>query len=188
MNKNDILFVDVEATCWQPRSSQPKNQCSEIIEVGVTILNSNTLKIGPSVSMLVRPDYSQVSPFCTELTTITQEMLEGQGIPFSEACYRLRTEFNSPEQLWVSWGDYDREMFFKDSLRKGVEYPFGKRHLNLKIFFGLLHGSVKGPGVSKALHRLGLEFEGTQHRGVDDSFNTARIYVELIKKSKGRYK
>ena len=184
MDKNDILLIDVEATCWEPQESKPDDQESEITEIGLTVVNARTLEIGPSVSMFIRNDYSEVSDFCTSLTTITQEMLDKDGIPFSEACARLREEFNSQHQLWTSWGDYDREMFFKDSLRKGVEYPFGRNHLNLKTMFGLLHEKARGPGVSRALDRLGLKFEGTPHRGVDDSYNTARIYVELMKRKR----
>ncbi len=184
MDKNDILIVDVEATCWEPKESKPADQESEIIEVGLTVVNARTLDIGESVSMMVRPDYSEVSGFCTHLTSITQGMLDKAGVPFSEACQRLQDKFNSKNQLWISWGDYDREMFFKDSLRKGVEYPFGKNHLNLKTMFGLLHGKVRGPGVERGLRRLNMEFEGNPHRGVVDSYNTARIYVELIKKGR----
>jgi len=184
MDKNDILIVDVEATCWEPKESKPADQESEITEIGLTVVNAQTLKIGPSVSMFIKPDYSEVSEFCTKLTTITQEMLDKDGISFAEACYRLREQFYSRSHPWASWGDYDREMFFKDSSRKGVEYPFGKSHLNLKTMFGLLHGTVKGKGVQASLKRLSLEFEGTPHRGVDDSYNTARILVELIKKGR----
>ena len=178
MDKHDVLFVDVEATCWEKPEEKPADQESEITEIGLTVVNVQTLEIGPKVSMFIRPDYSEVSEFCTQLTTITQEMLDKYGVPFSEACFRLQEEFRSRSQLWVSWGDYDREMFFKDSLRKGVEYPFGRSHLNLKTMFGLLHGNSRGPGVSRALRRLNMKFEGTPHRGVDDSFNIARIYVE----------
>ena len=35
-------------------------------------------------------------------------------------------------------------------------------------------------GVGGALRYLGLEFEGTPHRGIDDARNIARIYSEGI--------
>ncbi len=184
MDKNDILVIDIEATCWEPKDSKPADQENEIIEIGLTVLNARSLELGPPVSILVRPDYSEVSEFCTQLTTITQKMLDNNGISYNEACMRLREEFNSRSQLWASWGDFDREIFFADSVRKGVEYPFGRRHMNLKTMSGLLHGKVQWAGVGRSLRRLGLKFEGTPHRGVDDSYNIARIFVELIKKAR----
>jgi inhibitor of KinA sporulation pathway (predicted exonuclease) len=184
MHKDDVLIVDVEATCWERPEEKPPDQESEITEIGLTVLNARSLEMNPSVSMLIRPDYSEVSAFCTQLTTLTQETLDKYGISFREACDRLREEFDSRYHLWISWGDYDREMFFKDSLRKGVEYPFGKQHLNLKTLLGLFYRGGRGPGVQRALRRLNMEFKGTHHRGVDDSYNIARIYVELMKKGR----
>ena len=40
--------------------------------------------------------------------------------------------------------------------------------------------STKRYGVGAALKKLGLEFEGTAHRGIDDAKNIARIYAKGI--------
>lgn len=183
IDRDDVLLIDVEATCWA-NNEKPADQESEIIEIGLTPVNLRSLEIGPSVALFVQPDHSEVTEFCTNLTTITQARLDEEGIPFSEACARLRMEFLSRERTWISWGNYDREIFFKDCVRKGVEYPFSEDHINLKTLFGILRGHRKGPGVKRGLGRLNMEFEGTHHRGVDDSYNIARIFVELLKKGR----
>jgi len=36
-------------------------------------------------------------------------------------------------------------------------------------------------GMKGALKRLGLEFKGTPHCGHDDAYNTALIFVEMLK-------
>jgi len=38
------------------------------------------------------------------------------------------------------------------------------------------------PGVQKALKKLSLEFEGQHHRGVDDSYNCARLFKRMLTK------
>jgi len=49
----------------------------------------------------------------------------------------------------------------------------------LKTEFVAARGKPKKLGVREALQALGLTFEGTAHRGIDDSRNIARIYQHL---------
>lgn len=43
----------------------------------------NSVRSGPEI--LVRPTRSTVSPFSTELTSITRAMLDARGLPFADA-------------------------------------------------------------------------------------------------------
>ena len=45
--------------------------------------------------------------------------------------------------------------------------------------FVTARGKPKKLGVSEALESLGLTFEGTAHRGIEDARNIARIYQRL---------
>ena len=72
----NILIVDLEATCWENRP--PRGQESEIIEIGVCMMNARTGKISKNEGILIRPQHSKVCPFCTELTTLTQNMLDSE--------------------------------------------------------------------------------------------------------------
>jgi len=47
--------------------------------------------------------------------------------------------------------------------------------LNLKEAFTHAHGRRKKLGIGGALKHLGLEFDGSPHRGLDDARNIARI-------------
>ena len=129
--------------------------------------------------ILIKPAESPVSEFCTKLTTLTQKDVD-KGISFKEACRLLDDSYNTKDFLWASWGDYDRCMFEKQAARMGTDYPFGPTHLNLKSLFALAHGLPREVSVRKALEVLGLAFEGTSHRGVDDARNIARIYSRLV--------
>jgi inhibitor of KinA sporulation pathway (predicted exonuclease) len=65
-----VLVIDVESTCWD--GPPPEGQRGEIIEIGVCALDVGSLERQERRSVLVRPENSEVSPFCTELTTITR--------------------------------------------------------------------------------------------------------------------
>lgn len=175
-----IIIVDVEATCWEGKT--PADQSSDIIEVGLATLDLATLEILEKRAILVRPERSTVSPFCTELTTLTQEQLDAEGVTFKEACAIIRKEYEAPSRLWGSWGDYDRRQFERECREKNIGYPFGSSHLNIKSLFSMLNGWTREIGMAGGLEALGIPLEGTHHRGVDDAYNIARVLAHMLGK------
>lgn len=175
----NVLVIDVESTCWEPPEVQPKNEISEIIEIGIAVVNIKTLEIIKNDSIIIRPQRSKVSKFCTKLTTLTPEYID-QGMTFQAAMAILRRDFSSEDRTFVSWGDYDRKMFERNCRDYGVKYPFGPRHMNLKNSFTLLHGLEREPGLDQALDHLGMKLEGTHHRGIDDARNIANIFINTL--------
>lgn len=173
----NILVIDLEATCWD--GPVPDGQVNEIIEVGVGLLDIKTGELVANEGLLVRPTESEVSSFCTELTTITPEMV-ADAPELVDVCARLRKEFHSRERIFASWGNYDRSQVERETARKGIGYPFGPNHLNVKTLFALRHRLGHEVGMAQALAMLGLELEGTHHRGVDDAANIARILHTLL--------
>jgi inhibitor of KinA sporulation pathway (predicted exonuclease) len=173
------LVIDVEATCWEPPEVQPANEISEIIEIGIAVVNIDNREIEKNDSILVRPQKSKVSKFCTKLTTLTQEQVD-KGVTFQEAMKTLRDEYDSQNRLFVSWGDYDRKMFERNCKDYGVKYPFGPRHMNLKNAFAVLNGLDREVGLDSALPYYSLTLEGTHHRGVDDAKNIAKIFQNIV--------
>lgn len=175
---DEILIIDIEATCW--KGPPPKGQMNDIIEIGITPLNVNTLDIGEAVSIIVNPQYSKISPFCEELTSITQEMVD-KGIPFEKACEKLINEWHSKDRIWASYGNYDRKQFLKCSRKYHVQYPFSDSHINVKDLASIVFG-IKSKSVSKMIKYLGKEFMGRPHRGDVDSWNIAVIMKEIIER------
>jgi len=99
-----ILVVDVESTCWE--GNPPPGQMSEIIEIGLCVVDVAALERVERRSILVRPACSMVSAYCTQLTTLTQADVDA-GIPLAEACRALTEEYQSGQRLFASFGDYD---------------------------------------------------------------------------------
>ena len=172
-----ILVIDLESTCWE--GPPPAGQVSEIIEIGVATVDVATLRPLEKRSILVRPVKSEVSEFCTRLTTLTTEHLKDAGT-LADATRILKKEFKSQDRLWVSWGDYDRRQFERVCKEFGVGYPFGLSHLNVKTLYAVAHGIDQKIGVDMMFARLGLTMEGTHHRGVDDAWNIARLLCRLL--------
>ncbi len=172
-----ILVVDVESTCWERPS--PEGQENEIIEIGICLLDPANGERSGQESILVRPERSTVSAYCTQLTTLTQEQV-ARGTLFAEACETLQSKFLSKNRVWASYGDYDRRQFERQCASRKVPYPFGSSHINVKSLFALASGLSREVGLSEAMAKLGLPFEGTHHRGADDAWNVAAILWRII--------
>ncbi|MFJ7413819.1 exonuclease domain-containing protein [Streptomyces sp. NPDC098077] len=171
-----LNVVDVEATCWD--GQPPPGQVSEIIEIGLTVVDLRAGRRLAKHRLLVRPARSEVSPFCTELTGLTQAEVDG-GLSFAEACRVLAAEHRTGSLPWASWGDYDRNQFTRQCRATGAEYPFGQRHTNAKVAFTAAYGLRRRPGMAQALEVAGLPLEGRHHRGDDDAWNIAALVLEL---------
>ena len=174
-----LIIIDVESTCWD--GYPPDGQFNEIIEIGICIFNLKTWEIESSEDIFVKNEYSKISEFCTKLTAITQEIIDQQGIPFKEACNRLK---RYKERAWASWGDYDRKQFerqcFDPHNKYEATYPFGITHINLKNLFAIKAKLTKEVGMEEALKMHRMEVQGTHHKGIDDAINIARLAAKIL--------
>lgn len=174
-----IVIIDVEATCWE--GAVPEGMMSEIIEIGICLLDVNTGEVSDNRGLLVKPERSVISPFCTSLTTITPEMVEKDGISFKEACALLRKTFETQSRAWASFGAYDLKQFQRQCEAMGVGYPFGPSHINVKTLFALKQRLGHEQGMAGALAMINESLDGTHHRGVDDAKNIAKILRWILR-------
>lgn len=172
-----LNIIDIEATCWD--AQPPPGQVSEIIEIGLCVLNLRTLERVQRRSIKVRPERSEISAFCTELTGLTAADVQG-GLTFAGACAVLRRDHHADSRLWASWGDYDRNQFRRQCAATGVPYPFSARHSNAKQLYAAAH-QLPRLGMAQALAHAGLPLEGRHHCGEDDAWNIAALVAGLVK-------
>jgi inhibitor of KinA sporulation pathway (predicted exonuclease) len=172
-----IVVVDVESTCWD--GEPPAGQESEIIEIGACTVDVASGERFDRGTILVAPQRSTVSEFCTRLTTLTQQQVQ-RGISFAEACALLKRKYWTKDRAWAGWGDYDRRQFERQCRAFGVGYPFGPTHINVKTLFAVIHALPQEVEMDAALWRLGLPLEGTHHRGVDDAWNIGHILSTIL--------
>ena len=171
-----MLVLDVEETCWD--GGPPPGERTEIIQIGIAeLLLDGIPGIGRMASFAVRPMASRISPFCTELTGITPKAARS-GMPLREVVGTVRKEFGGAGKIWAAWGR-DDESLSRDCVAAGIEpLPFGG-FLDLGALWTMLSGSARSVGLQQALGDLGLVFEGTPHRALDDAVNTARVAASL---------
>ncbi|MCA9889732.1 MAG: exonuclease domain-containing protein [Anaerolineae bacterium] len=181
LRKDKLIVVDLEATCWEGYTA-PAGQRNEILEIGVCLLDLETFAISDKRSLLITPTESVISPFCTELTSITHKMVEAEGIPFADACAILEKDYDSRNRMWSSWGAFDRDLFHKQCKRRNVRYPFNHKHANLKRVY--VDATGERVGLHRAMRAFDVEFDGQAHRGHDDAYNTA-VLLSLILQEQG---
>ncbi|GGY83751.1 3'-5' exonuclease [Streptomyces omiyaensis] len=178
MDPRLINVVDIEATCWE--KAPPPGAVSEIIEIGLTVVDLTARERVGRHRILVRPARSRVSAFCTDLTGLTQAEVD-TGVDFATACRLLARDHAAGTRPWASWGDYDRKQFTRQCEATRTAYPFGHRHTNAKAVFTEAHGLRRRPGMAQALAHAGLPLEGRHHRGEDDAWNIAALILDLAR-------
>lgn len=190
-NLSKIYVLDLEATCWRTPEEQG-SQPNEIIEIGVCELGVKSKEVKNKFSILVRPRFTKVSEFCTELTGWTQEQVQdGVDIDDALALFEARTGA-SKHHVWCSYGEYDRVKLSSDPGQKGglfdlyeidrIQNPFARMrsHLNIKTLLALKEGLQKEIGMARALKFYGLELQGRHHNGADDAWNIAHIAAKVL--------
>ena len=176
-----LLVCDLEATCCN-NNEFPREE-SEIIEIGAVIMDFRGEILG-EYQTFIRPEKHPIlTDFCKELTTIRQEDVD------SAQFYRDRmADFSKwidkvtagEHFIFCSWGDFDKNIISRQSKElKTYGHHIVRHHVNLKKKFGAENKLKRDPGVGKALRIKNMEFEGTQHRALDDAKNTARLALTL---------
>jgi inhibitor of KinA sporulation pathway (predicted exonuclease) len=172
------LVIDLEATCSDD-GSVPREEM-EIIEIGAVLVDASTFEPAREMQTFVRPiRHPKLTPFCIELTTITQADVD-KAPRFPSAMAKLADFIRGTDALFCSWGGYDRNQLQRDARRHGVRVPLGADHLNLKAAFSRRLGEPREYGTGQALRRVGLSFQGTHHRAIDDARNIARLLPYVL--------
>jgi len=169
-----IICVDLECTCWKTQQGRAR----EIIEIGIHPLSLSTLTPLPGEALFIQPWlHPTLSSCCQDLTHIKQEWIDSAP-RLEEVIPGLRERYG--KYPWASWGDFDRKHLSQECKDKGLPFPFGPRHLNVKLLFALVYGLKREVGLGKAMRIAKIPFEGQPHRGVDDAGAVAQLLALLL--------
>lgn len=172
------LVIDLEATTDD--GGWPTDEM-EIIEIGAVVVDEHGCERGRFQSFVRPTRRPHLTAFCRQLTHITQQDVDG-----APTLMQLQASFEpwlqhhlSTLQGWLSWGNYDRQQFETEWRRQHIVSVLASLpHFNLKKLFNRQFKSSTGRkqvGLNRALEIAGLQFCGTQHRGLDDALNIARL-------------
>ncbi|WP_114820871.1 3'-5' exonuclease [Chryseobacterium sp. KLBC 52] len=176
---NEMIIIDLEATCWE-NDRIPIGQQVDIIEIGICKLNLTSKAISQKQCIYVIPERSEINRFCTQLTGITPQLIEEKGIYFEEACELIRDQYHSAPLTWAGYGNFDGEQIIEQCDWLGITNPFSENYMNVMHEFKRHFKLHKQIGLKRALHYLNMDFEGTHHSGADDAYNTARILSKIL--------
>lgn len=179
MKFNEVVVIDLEATCWESRT-ETAAKTSEIIEVGICVLDVLTGEITKPQGIIVKPIASEISPFCEQLTGITQEMVDA-GVTFESAIKTMVSDYSINDRIVAAYVNYDRNKLKQECARYGIEFSIGHTYLNVSALAILKLKTGKRLGLDQACEMFGLPFEGRMHRGVDDAQMIAKVLWEIIK-------
>ena len=172
-----LAVLDFEATCWKDNNNH------EIIEFPTVIVDVESRKIVDQFQTFVKPTIEPIlSDFCKELTTITQEQVDG-GVTLEQAL-RLHGEFMDKyhDSMFLSCGDWDlKTMLPLDLGQKGlVASNMYKKWINIKEGFVKMYSLKKRCGMMEMLEIAEVAHQGVHHRGIDDCVNIANIAIDLL--------
>ncbi|MDI2591172.1 exonuclease domain-containing protein [Pseudomonas sp. N3-W] len=169
------LVIDLEATTDE--GGWPVTEM-EIIEIGATLVDRTGRELD-HFQRFVRPSRRPLlTPFCRALTHISQANIDSaQSLvevwPLFE---RWLAQHHSRLEGWASWGDYDRKQLLQEWQGQQLESFLSQvPHMNLKQRFAKARRLERPLGLNGALQLAGLQFNGQQHRALEDARNTARL-------------
>lgn len=128
-----MLNVDLEATCDD--GGRIARHDMEMIEIGAVLLDPQGGVVGEFQSF-IRPYKNPVlTPFCRELTGITQADVDS-GPSVHEVMSELALWLKEYQPLqWYSWGDYDDKQLALDCRRNNISWPIPGSQVNAKQLF-----------------------------------------------------
>lgn len=175
MNYHNIVCFDMEMCCWD--DGRPTG---DIIEIGIAEFNVVDRDIKRRSQYYVTNENDEISPFCTELTGITQKMIDKQGRPLGDVVESMTERYGGWGKVYAAWGR-DDQVLFHQCRQKEIKLPF-REFINLSILYKIHQRTRDGKrfGLKKALAQQKLEFEGTQHSAYDDAYNTARLALTFM--------
>lgn len=176
MSKVPEIYTALDLELNQDESTGPR-----IIQIGIVVGNIYTGEILEKRGMMVNP-YQALTPFIIGLTGITQEMVDkAQGL--NDACFELESLHKKHGSFWnpLVWGHGDVSALRRES-GKPIEF-FGRREIDVKTtYIAYLQANKKFPkgGLSTAMRKMGLKFEGIEHRADEDALNTFIFHRHML--------
>ncbi len=175
-----LVVVDFECTC----EDQEEPFLHEIIEFPAVLLDTIRRREVRHFHAFVKPTERPVlSDFCTRLTGIDQAKVDGAETldrvlvkfcawldEFAGEDYSLAADCQSDLRHFLLAECRRKKIRVRDAWRAWVDLG---RHL-------MVHFDLRRPGnLQMKLAKVGLTFEGTPHRGLDDARNIGRLALAL---------
>jgi len=161
----------------------------EVIEVGLTTIDLGARVILQSYSFPIKHD-KRISDEIYQLTGWTQAKLNKSGEDLPTVYRRLLGKYGLLGRLLVVDDKNEFLTIQRDAVSKAYRDPkylgpyLGSappEQMNVSNLYRIKYKDFSSQSLLGMLEATGLGFIGRQHRAKDDSFNIARLFMELIK-------
>ena len=171
------IIYDLEFTV-----SRNTRYSSEIIDIGAVKVTEgeNGLCVSDTFHTYVRPSNKSVlSADTIQFTGITQKDIDAAPL-FPEALNQFIAWMGSESYYMCSWGPDDRTKLISHCRTHQLDVAWITNHNDLQQQWSRTvrkEGKFRQLGLAQALELCGIEFDGTQHRALDDAINTAKVFM-----------
>lgn len=158
---------------------------NEVIQIGAVILDEN-FKFVDDFQIFVKPKYSHVDSFISNLTGISEDDLENAAdfvTGFDKYVDWILSVTKDAKFITYCWSnkDYSQlkdELFLKAKERKDLSENLNT-FVDLQRTFGEVLGTKISIGLETAVKFCHENFSGQAHTALSDAFNTAIILHKL---------
>lgn len=183
---SDIVIYDLEGSC----KTFGQNEISEtnIIEIGAVKLDKKTFEIKSEFSILIKPKHFPILSEITDITNITNEMVENEKY-FDEAILLFLDWYGEKNKSTLAgWGlYYDLPLLRKEFTEFGFDYNkyfvgggFDIRALGV-YWLAKKNISTSGISLERVLEKMNIKEDFKFHRALDDAKATALILQQILK-------
>ncbi|MFK4135944.1 exonuclease domain-containing protein [Pseudomonas luteola] len=173
MDYSKLVSFDMEMCCW----NEGDRDVGEIISIGLVEIDLHRGVLLRESQYIVKPVKDAVSEYCTQLTGLTQALVNKQGKPLHDVLDSIKRKFGGPQKIYTAWGT-DDQYLSKQCSELGIESSPIQSCLNAAQLYAI-RKRHKGGRLSmvKAMASEGLTFQGKQHSALDDARNLARLIL-----------
>jgi ERI1 exoribonuclease 3 len=189
-----ICVLDFEANCAEDlKALGMDNEVIEFPSVLLKVDGITVTKIG-EFQLYCKPKHTPIlTPFCKELTKITQDKVD-VGVSFPDALkqHEMWLRSNIPDFdehvklnkfVIITCGRWDLAVMapkeYQNYNIKNVHSIY-KRFINIKQDFCTFYKKKKQLGMDGMLNELKLKLDGTHHCGLDDCRNISKIVIKMF--------
>lgn len=153
----------------------------EIIEIGAVKLDADFRTVS-EFHRLVKPRvYRQMHYKISEVTHMSMEELDGQGLRFDEAVGEF-AEWCGSDYMLCTWGSMDLTELQRNMVYHGLDipFPFPLYYYDVQKLYSILNGDGRQrESLDRAVEEMGLLESRPFHRALDDAYYTGRIMAAM---------
>ena len=170
-------------------NSKRDGSVPKIIQVGIAIGSIDDQENIKTFSWYLNPQ-EDITPFITQLTGITDDMVQNQSVTHETLAEELGALLTSNNVFVnpITWGQNDNLELLQEFKERDINFPFfGRRIIDVKTTYGFLeqvNGRSPSGGLRKSMNRYKCPFIGESHRADVDALNTLRFYFHLLNRQK----